>query len=127
MVREDRKSTRLNSSHSLHDALPIKRPKPPPRTKGSSRSYFGLWPNQTAITAGSPKLPGNGPRRSEEHTSELQSLPTRRSANQTAEAATANKGVEPELFWIVAESNRNNRRFPETSREWSEKIGRAHV
>src|SRR5476649_329233 len=90
MARADRKSTRLNSSHtviytlSLHDALPI------------SRGWSGMGCRQIELTLAVIQgriaaLTGcaghDGARRSEEHTSELQShrdlhsFPTRRSSD----------------------------------------------
>src|ERR1039458_7045116 len=77
----DRKSTRLNSSHSLHDALPI------------WQCFSNVGANSPALGVSMraahgqlrvpPDLPGKESRhqRSEEHTSELQSLPTRRSSD----------------------------------------------
>src|SRR5476649_1612087 len=89
-VRSDRKSTRLNSSHteiytlSLHDALPI--------------LSFAQWRKLDAVIrrmaldlcrneSSQYRRSGLGPLRSEEHTSELQShrdlhsFPTRRSSD----------------------------------------------
>src|ERR1035438_7147420 len=81
MALLDRKSTRLNSSHSLHAALPI---------------YFSFWPRRqfhlpaagshiSVVRPGRLAILGlfnpDGALRSEEHTSELQSLPTRRSSD----------------------------------------------
>src|ERR1035441_10230430 len=77
----DRKSTRLNSSHSLHDALPIY------QIRGTVillqniaiddlRGFF-----QTELADALQALPAQIFVRSEEHTSELQSLPTRRSSD----------------------------------------------
>src|SRR5882672_8480422 len=90
MWSADRKSTRLNSSHtviytlSLHDALPI----------CVRRDLRGaMLPGELAIASGGPHAlvgePARGHvvRRSEEHTSELQShrdlhsFPTRRSSD----------------------------------------------
>src|ERR1035438_9812387 len=77
----DRKSTRLNSSHSLHDALPIW------HTHHSNRSLASEVPATPTpsgpLNDGLPhRLPNHPPcPRSEEHTSELQSLPTRRSSD----------------------------------------------
>src|ERR1035438_9460033 len=79
----DRKSTRLNSSHSLHDALPI------------AVKLSGLLPVEEIHEA--VKVLGHEDgyarnlrhqlelplHRSEEHTSELQSLPTRRSSDRS--------------------------------------------
>src|ERR1039458_8955704 len=77
----DRKSTRLNSSHSLHDALPIYQP--PAIVK--LRMYHHLDVGICVLQDGGGVLRIAeifGPRkRSEEHTSELQSLPTRRSSD----------------------------------------------
>src|SRR5882672_4071042 len=95
VVKQDRKSTRLNSSHteiytlSLHDALPI--------------SEMRLEPNVRALPALSGRCMASplahlrqhadrGKTRSEEHTSELQShrdlhsFPTRRSSDLGNEA-----------------------------------------
>src|SRR5476649_79416 len=90
MVNEDRKSTRLNSSHteiytlSLHDALPIflaagfpalLRRLGPVTVKRGHHEHLKGW------------IVEHGQRRSEEHTSELQShrdlhsFPTRRSSD----------------------------------------------
>src|ERR1035438_8992586 len=77
----DRKSTRLNSSHSLHDALPIFlsfgrvkfRRKNSPLAGG-----FSAGPSRGNQIHWQPSQPDG---RSEEHTSELQSLPTRRSSD----------------------------------------------
>src|ERR1035441_5747027 len=79
----DRKSTRLNSSHSLHAALPIKRDASTlsfSHAIGSSGLLKRLFqpPDAENGTSG-----GVGGWRSEEHTSELQSFPTRRSSDQT--------------------------------------------
>src|ERR1039458_2246024 len=77
----DRKSTRLNSSHSIHDALPIwvaagakcfctiSISRSGPATKTWIRPY--CFDSEAAWSAV----------RSEEHTSELQSLHTRRSSD----------------------------------------------
>src|ERR1039458_1718578 len=79
--RQDRKSTRLNSSHSLHDALPIltlRRYDTPfsmhdgRNQPGTTRRYPSPRRKNRSACATS---------RSEEHTSELQSLPTRRSSD----------------------------------------------
>src|ERR1035441_1230797 len=77
----DRKSTRLNSSHSLYDALPIyfiglgdclvKRP-------GSHCVDKQSFQADTSTLLG---LLRQYDARSEEHTSELQSLPIRRSSD----------------------------------------------
>src|ERR1035441_1554579 len=79
--KTDRKSTRLNSSHSLRDALPI----------------YGIRTRLVLrVAASAPVVPARDAlarsdkhqhhlaileNRSEEHTSELQSLPTRRSSD----------------------------------------------
>src|ERR1035438_10285397 len=76
-TRSDRKSTRLNSPHSLHDSLPI-------YTINGWDLYLTV--NQTSVgtttTVSSNAEPvfnssPNNSVRSEEHTSELPSLPTR--------------------------------------------------
>src|ERR1035438_201182 len=77
----DRKSTRLNSSHSLHDALPIWHNGL--EVPASMRS-LNMTPVRTSIR--SPWQNGVAERwvgscRSEEHTAELQSLPARRSSD----------------------------------------------
>src|ERR1039458_357398 len=77
----DRKSTRLNSSHSLHDALPIS------NRATSGLPHHGLReipvPERKARARSQEKTEDHyGQRsRSEEHTSELQSLPTRCSSD----------------------------------------------
>src|SRR5476649_2199043 len=88
--REDRKSTRLNSSHteiytlSLHDALPIsERPSAPSMSFANATAA----PCTAESTVAEWCVAAAGPRRSEEHTSELQShrdlhsFPTRRSSD----------------------------------------------
>src|ERR1039458_2413164 len=77
----DRKSTRLNSSHSLHDALPISQKSRWPRfCHRPSQIYFRREIARHALRESTPA--GKFWRdRSEEHTSELQSLPTRRSSD----------------------------------------------
>src|ERR1039458_3983153 len=77
----DRKSTRLNSSHSLHDALPIcigvaLRWLCTPESMPSICLAYGFV---GALGGFAP--PFDIGFRSEEHTSELQSLPTRRSSD----------------------------------------------
>src|ERR1035441_1812117 len=77
----DRKSTRLNSSHSLHDALPI--------LMGPHHDIVRTLREAHNAPLGKLLLKlGDCERderfilqRSEEHTSELQSLPTRRSSD----------------------------------------------
>src|ERR1035438_1455394 len=77
----DRKSTRLNSSHSLHDALPIYEfwfgaTLPGGIFSGrSSPEDIAKW-KEIFISHFNAGVP-----RSEEHTSELQSLPPRRSSD----------------------------------------------
>src|ERR1035441_10434908 len=80
----DRKSTRLNSSHYLPDALPILKRA---RSHGKSPGRHG----QGCPAISFPKGPIGASMcsslcswRSEEHTSELQSLPTRRSSDLEA-------------------------------------------
>src|ERR1035438_8719960 len=77
----DRKSTRLNSSHSLRDALPISIGQGehlilPIRITGIHD--VGGAKIRGPLEARGVEVYGN---RSEEHTSELQSLPTRRSSD----------------------------------------------
>src|ERR1035438_2091250 len=73
-AQRDRKSTRLNSSHSLHLPLPICSPR-------QVANFIKLWSASREMVElsrdeGGCVLPGNGrgAERSEEHTSELQSL-----------------------------------------------------
>src|ERR1039458_5745301 len=80
-VSSDRKSTRLNSSHSLHDALPISQTGTNARNGGTDRhrkEMNKMWQDHAACK-GHPEPDRFF--RSEEHTSELQSLPTRRSSD----------------------------------------------
>src|ERR1035441_2232119 len=81
MKRQDRKSTRLNSSHSLHDALPIYHRAIPdgeiPRLIPANN--FQLDTPVLSLSTAATLLYEKA--RSEEHTSELQSLPTRRSSD----------------------------------------------
>src|ERR1039458_2378633 len=77
----DRKSTRLNSSHSLHDALPISSAR-----CSTTRRRRTHQPRSSQTRPQTPHRQGSrtvSPQRlrSEEHTSELQSLPTRRSSD----------------------------------------------
>src|ERR1039458_10371561 len=77
----DRKSTRLNSSHSLHDALPIWVEPAAARQPGNPRHCAGAFhcgPDDRRTAGGVRR---HRSPRSEEHTSELQSLPTRRSSD----------------------------------------------
>src|ERR1039458_354308 len=81
MLAVDRKSTRLNSSHSPHDALPISR-KPVLRW----RPYWAALRRVPGLVIPEPakkelQRRSDACRRSEEHTSELQSLPARRSSD----------------------------------------------
>src|ERR1035438_3374092 len=77
----DRKSTRLNSSHSLSDALPI--------WLTSLTTPLDTWMSVFHVNFLAPILLARGlldelkegAGRSEEHTSELQSLPIRRSSD----------------------------------------------
>src|ERR1039458_10231801 len=79
----DRKSTRLNSSHSLHNALPIS----PIQLKYQHSvipSHGRGHRFEPCIAHHSVRLRAYGfPGRSEEHTSELQSLPAQRSSDLT--------------------------------------------
>src|SRR5215211_1731681 len=100
---EDRKSTRLNSSHtviytlSLHDALPIFEHLRSDRRYGGSGLTVARSPTSLL-----PPGVRDGPdvRRSEEHTSELQShsdlhsFPTRRSSDLRAST------VRPPIWWL---------------------------
>src|ERR1035441_7391191 len=77
----DRKSTRLNSSHSLHDALPICLAQ---RVEALAHGRGGQHQAHTRLLValdGVLRHVEAGHARSEEHTSELQSLPTRRSSD----------------------------------------------
>src|SRR5882672_952358 len=90
LCRRDRKSTRLNSSHtviytlSLHDALPISTSG---KTDKNSQIYPVPSPQVKDESEGKPRSFTALPQRSEEHTSELQShsdlhsFPTRRSSD----------------------------------------------
>src|ERR1035438_7218051 len=77
----DRKSTRLNSSHSLRDALPIYPYAAflPPAVVTDAEGSAPYHRAVLIVTEYSIK--GTERSRSEEHTSELQSLPTRRSSD----------------------------------------------
>src|SRR5215204_5969489 len=90
VFRADRKSTRLNSSHtviytlSLHDALPIRQdPRHHRAMNDRVRHAAALIDAEDDIPREMARIPG----RSEEHTSELQShsdlhsFPTRRSSD----------------------------------------------
>src|ERR1039458_1672048 len=84
----DRKSTRLNSSHYLNDALPIYR-FPEERIEHQVRQLgvlveclFDFAEERAADDAAA------APHRSEEHTSELQSLPQRRSSDLSLSGRT---------------------------------------
>src|ERR1035441_5862825 len=77
----DRKSTRLNSSHSLHDSLPIF-----PDGSHCLIDYAApVWLVPAILGNHAPTNCVSSPfrcnSRSEEHTSELQSLPTRLSSD----------------------------------------------
>src|SRR5476649_1619083 len=96
-VRQDRKSTRLNSSHtviytlSLHDALPIFGP-----TQLHSSQIIPIQINVANVSLAHVGFAKNNScqTRSEEHTSELQShrdlhsFPTRRSSDLWPHAAS---------------------------------------
>src|SRR5476649_2200102 len=89
-ISEDRKSTRLNSSHteiytlSLHDALPISQALGATFAYIAITSYYGHFVGNHDISSAFNAV---HQRRSEEHTSELQShrdlhsFPTRRSSD----------------------------------------------
>src|ERR1039458_3331564 len=77
----DRKSTRLNSSHSLHDALPISDTFGTTQFLNDAPGWVANWTGQR-IDSKDPYVAGDEYiNRSEEHTSELQSLPPRRSSD----------------------------------------------
>src|ERR1039458_10032065 len=80
-LRIDRKSTRLNSSHSLHDALPIC--KEFCAAHGLSVHTLDAWRRRMALSGSRQEIVPVEivEDRSEEHTSELQSLPPRRSSD----------------------------------------------
>src|ERR1035441_4372273 len=78
---QDRKSTRLNSSHSLRDTLPIYG-----RARLGRPSFGPCGPQPVhrawrAPGARAARCAESSSSRSEEHTSELQSLPTRHSSD----------------------------------------------
>src|ERR1039458_6863902 len=80
-ARVDRKSTRLNSSHSLHDALPISDHGVVAVLPGHFARDHGDFPRARDLDDIDQIRAAAGAGRSEEHTSELQSLPTRRSSD----------------------------------------------
>src|ERR1035441_9192859 len=80
-AKGDRKSTRLNSSHSLHGALPICHGRVAVLVDGP-HPLLGRGDFERRVGIGEKRQDfGARERRSEEHTSELQSLPTRRSSD----------------------------------------------
>src|ERR1039458_7469361 len=90
----DRKSTRLNSTHSLPAALPIypaspNSPAPAPKPPTASASPVSSPP---AISLQRTFINVSG--RSEEHTSELHSLPTRRSSDLPRFAEFSGTGAQ---------------------------------
>src|SRR5476649_2260921 len=102
--RSDRKSTRLNSSHtviytlSLHDALPIFGVIYHPETERLSHYFDASLPNQFDEWIWFDETSAV---RSEEHTSELQShsdlhsFPTRRSSDLRRDLPSRNGAVKP--------------------------------
>src|ERR1035441_7400951 len=124
---QDRKSTRLNSSHSLHDALPISTAV----INGGFGIFYGGLQNEGGGNLGvnypftlSASIPAP---RSEEHTSELQSLPTRRSSDLDG-------GDQRRLWYFLWRPAERGRRKPGSQLSFyafgldsRPKIGRAHV
>src|SRR5215211_817 len=115
-VRQDRKSTRLNSSHtviytlSLHDALPIFRSATLTYSLGA-RCWLLIWlPDASAVHSWRCSA---RPARSEEHTSELQShsdlhsFPTRRSSDLQERDADLFFGREVLVADLVARCERS--------------------
>src|ERR1039458_4877756 len=83
----DRKSTRLNSSHSLHASLPIYLANPLNQwTPILTNNFDGSGHLNLSTNVINPSVPQEF-YRSEEHTSELQSLPTRLSSDLPGQAA----------------------------------------
>src|ERR1039458_2783691 len=90
----DRKSTRLNSSHYVHDALPIliQEKNPIYRKAPQPSSNPAVADLQDELQM--PRVVLEHLARSEEHTSELQSLRTRRSSDlDTGEEPHIPKGT----------------------------------
>src|ERR1041384_6040235 len=123
----DRKSTSLNSTHSLHDALPIWSWRSP-LTDGEGSSI-----GRTAAGIGDagalrrPSIATGSDPRSEEHKSELHSLPTRRSSDLVvALSADGWRGV---FHWPDRRGYRRRRRAAQTiDRDGlGSQIGRAQV
>src|ERR1035441_5559607 len=87
VIPVDRKSTRLNSSHSLHDVLPIS----PDGARILGQTLMRIKRQRAAREHAQQNRSGHDscchPCRSEEHTSELQSLPTRRSSDLSRRCA----------------------------------------
>src|ERR1041384_1200066 len=92
VVNVDRKSTRLNSSHSLHDALPIWPGAAPARAAGGGQSAFAAAGAHRGELEQYRRDPAGRECRSEEHTSELQSLPPRRSSDLAWSRSGARSG-----------------------------------
>src|ERR1035438_5515977 len=88
----DRKSTRLNSSHSLHDALPILDDQHLCRKKAGQVGGIAQRARRCIRKIGGNHDCLEAFHRSEEHTSELQSLSTRRSSDLGRPASLPKEG-----------------------------------
>src|ERR1039458_3544336 len=92
---KDRKSTRLNSSHYLHDALPISSCDLRVGARGGAHLRARLRPRVLLQTVKLLRSFAVCDERSEEHTSELQSLPTRRSSDLFLRSSRGSPGRRP--------------------------------
>src|ERR1035438_1579737 len=123
----DRKSTRLNSSHSLKDALPIYF-----LPWLAINAFSGVRAEEIVLTKDAAKRKDplrweDFDWRSEEHTSELQSLPKRRSSDLLLAVARHQR-----ILWRPRRRDRPDQRCRETQRPVAVgrlrlEIGRAHV
>src|ERR1041384_4447503 len=85
-ITGDRKSTRLNSTLSLHDALPIYEQQQVIRVDRLGEKIEGPLLHRRDRIFDAAVGRHDDHRRSEEHTSELHSFPTRRSSDLRAAA-----------------------------------------